>query len=374
MFMPKGAAFCYICREKLRLTGWTDTVSVQSPQVSTTHSSALAFFAQDSWRATPKLTVNYGLRWNLFPPGWEHRDRISTFDPNLINPGTGTKGALAYYGQGPGRNGLHRLADFYYGAFAPQVGLAYSVNPKTVLRAFGGISYGPYWSQKYIGSNAAAYPTDGYNVTRTAGGLDNGVTPAYNWNTPFPLSFPATYPVIDPTLDNGQGTALWSRFDNKPFRIVNTSFEIGRELPGQVSLKVTYIGTFGHGLVVASPYDLNAPPLSALSLGNLLTEDINSPAARAAGIPIPYAGFTGPVAQALRPYPQYRSIQCTQCQVGNSLYNGVQINAQKRFGQGLTFLANYTIAKQFASEQGIWAGSPSVRHLTLWNTDSHQPS
>ena len=124
-------------------------------------------------------------------------------------------------------------------------------------------------------------------MTRVAGGLDNGVTAAYNWNNPFPIAFPATYPVIDPTLDNGQGIGLWSRFDNKPFRIVNTSFEIGRELPGQVSLKATYIGTFGHGLVVASPYDLNAPPLSALSLGNLLTENINSPDARAAGIPIP---------------------------------------------------------------------------------------
>src|SRR5689334_18985775 len=173
---------------------------------------------------------------------------------------------------------------------------------------------------------------------------------------PFPIAFSTTYSVIDPTLDNGQGIGLWSRFDNKPFRIVNTSFEIARELPGQVSLKASYIGTFGHGLVVASPYDLNAPPLSALSLGNLLTDDINSPAARAAGIPIPYPRFTGHVAQALRPYPQYRNISCVQCQVGNSLYNGVQVNVQKRFGQGLTFLANYTIGKQFASEQGIWGG------------------
>ena len=53
------------------------------------------------------------------------------------------------------------------------------------------------------------------------------------------------------------------------------------------------------------------------------------------------------------------------------MYNGVQINVQKRFGQGLTFLANYTIGKQFSSEQGIWGGSPSVRHPTLWNSDSH---
>jgi hypothetical protein len=352
------------------VTGWLDTATVQTPIITHTHMSGWGFFAQDSWRATPKLTLNYGLRWNIFPPGAESNDRAGTFDPTLINPVTGTKGAISFYGTGAGRNGLHQLQPIYYGAVNPQFGFAYSLNPKTVVRGFYGLSNGPYWT-KFIGSNAPGYPTDGFGLSLTAGGLDNGITPAYNWNNPFPLSFPSSFPVINPAISNGQATTLWSRFDNRPQRIQNVSFEVSRELPGQIAFKATYIGTFAHGLVLADPYDLNAPPLSALSLGNLLTQNINSPAARAAGIPIPYPGFNSSVVQALRPYPQYQRIVCGNCQVGYSSYNSAQFNFQKRFGSGLTFLANYTISKEIASEAGIWGGG-SARHPTLWASDSHQ--
>jgi hypothetical protein len=363
-------------------TGWLDTAQVDTPLVTATHMSGWGFFAQDSWRATRKLTVNAGLRWNIFPPGWEHQDKASTFDPNLLNPATGTKGALSFYGQGTGRNGLHQLQDYYFGALNPQLGLAYAMNQKTVIRAFYGLSNGPYWT-KFIGANAPGYPSDGFGQSLIAGGLDNGVTPAYNWNNTFPLTFASSFPVIDPTFRDGQNITLWSRFDDRPQRIQNVSFEVARELPGELSVKVTYIGTFAHGLVLSDPYDLNAAPLSALSLGNLLNEPFSSPAAKAAGITAPFPGFAAlynpsgdpskdpSVAQALRPYPQYRRITCGNCQLGFSTYNGVQFNAQKRFGSGLTFLANYTISKELASEAGIWSGGSS-RHPTLWASDTHQ--
>src|SRR5262249_18006484 len=91
------------------ITGWLDTAQGSTKLITHTHMSGWGFCAKDSWRATAKLTINYGLRWNIFPPGRESNDRAGTFDPNLTNPVTGTKGAISFYGSGPGRNGLHAL-------------------------------------------------------------------------------------------------------------------------------------------------------------------------------------------------------------------------------------------------------------------------
>src|SRR5262249_32869487 len=100
------------------------------------------------------------------------------------------------------------------------------------------------------------------------------------------------------------------------------------------------------------------------SLGNLLLADINSAQARAAGIPLPYPGFAGSVAQALRPYPQYQGIAQAFAMTGFTTYNSLQLNAQKRLGQGFSFLIAYTISKAFGNgnfgNQG-W-GSIGLQH------------
>ena len=83
-------------------------------------------------------------------------------------------------------------------------------------------------------------------------------------------------------------------------------------------------------------------PLQDISLGNKLFLNINDPAA--AGIPKPYPSFSGTVAQALEPYPQYSGLSTLSDQWGNSAYHAAQISVQKHFGS-LTMLANYTISK-----------------------------
>ena len=89
-------------------------------------------------------------------------------------------------------------------------------------------------------------------------------------------------------------------------------------------------------------------PQSDFALGSLLTQSVTSPAAQTAGIKVPYSGFTGSVAQALLPYPQYLSVTDTLPQWGNSDYNAAQINVQRQFGS-FTFLGNFTISKQLCN-------------------------
>ena len=85
-----------------------------------------------------------------------------------------------------------------------------------------------------------------------------------------------------------------------------------------------------------------------MARGDLLLADINSPEAQAAGIPLPYDGFVGSVAQALRPFPHYLGINHWGAQVGNSSYHALQVNLQKRSGD-LTFLVGYTASKQLTN-------------------------
>jgi len=100
------------------------------------------FFAQDSYKLTSRLTLNYGLRYDLDKPATEAFDRFSAVDPTLPNPGAGgILGAYTYFGTGTGRNGRTRPQDTYTKAFGPRLGFAYSINSKTVLRGGYGIFY-----------------------------------------------------------------------------------------------------------------------------------------------------------------------------------------------------------------------------------------
>ncbi|MGH2601676.1 MAG: TonB-dependent receptor domain-containing protein, partial [Dehalococcoidia bacterium] len=329
------------------LLGAVDGAGVTTQVDQRAFAGAWGLFVQDQWAIHPKLTVSYGLRWDLFLPMEEHQDKISSFDPALPNPAAGGRlGALSIYGQGPGRNGLQSVAERYYKAFAPRVGVTYAFTPQTVLRASYGISYLPYW-QKFYGTQGPSQPTAGFSATRNVTTLDNGVTPAFTWDAGFPATFPEL-PLLDPTLQNGSTIMFIDRGDHRPPIVQNIGVEIGRELPFQMALRVGYVGTLAHRLPM-SGMDLNALPLEQLGLGNLLLADIHSPDAREAGIPLPWEGFTGSVAQALRPFPHYLSIPVLGAQIGRTSYHALQLNLQKRFGAGLTFLAAYTWSKNLGN-------------------------
>ncbi len=82
------------------------------------------------------LTLFLGLRWETTLPPMEEHDRWSDFSPTTPNPGAGgIPGALIYAGTGEGRQGTRTLADSWYAGYGPRIGIAYSLNEKTVIRA-----------------------------------------------------------------------------------------------------------------------------------------------------------------------------------------------------------------------------------------------
>lgn len=329
------------------LLGSVDSGIVGSQLAQDWRDQAWAWYAQDQWRVTPKLTLSYGLRWDLFLSPKEAVNRIGTFDPSLPNPAAGGRlGALTFWGDGPGRNGRQRLLDTYPWALGPRLGIAYQWNPQTVVRIYYGIQRYPLNSVLYDGR---WIPNYGWGATLTTASANNGVTPAFsNWdNGTFTLP---TFPTLDPSYLNGSGLAYVDPRDDKPGPEQDFGVAIEREVPGGIMLRAKYAGKLQHGIPTNNLVDLNQIPLSALSLGQLLFADINSPQAQAAGIPIPYPGFTGSVAQALRPYPQYQSINDINALVKTDLWHAGIFEVQKHFGSGLSFLATYTISKMLSND------------------------
>src|SRR5215813_7493715 len=103
-----------------------------------------AWFVQDDFKITSKLTLNLGLRYDLSIPKEETNHKNSNFNPTLPNPGAGgLPGAMEFAGDGPGRSGKERFGETRQNAFGPRLGLAYQLTSRTVIRAGGAIYYQP---------------------------------------------------------------------------------------------------------------------------------------------------------------------------------------------------------------------------------------
>ena len=316
----------------------------------------LALFAQDDWKATRKLTLNVGLRYDLFFPRTEAHDNLSGFAPDVPNPAAGNRlGAIAFLGDGAGRNGRSSFADTYYRNFGPRFGFAYSLTEKTILRGGYGLYYAP--GNATAGLRSSQSFGFGFNSRPTPASLDNGVTPAFNWDNGFPGGF-ALPPTIDPSVANGSDVNYIGSDDGRPPYFQNFLFSIQRELPSRILVEASYVGIKGTRLGT-NLIDINELDPRYLSLGNLLTRPANSQEARDAGISLPYPGFTGSVAQALRPYPQFNRIQQRSNPNGNSTYHALQTKFEKRFSRGVTFMANYTWSKTISDSNVQAGGGPA---------------
>ena len=312
-----------------------------------------AGYAQDDWRATSRLTINYGLRYEYTPPVMEGHfpNGISNFDPTIPNPAAGGRlGASVFAGDGPGRLGRRNVYNAWRAGISPRFGLAYGFDSKTVLRMSASRSFG---SVKNTGGSAHWQGfVGGYNYAST----DQLITPAFNWDRGVPPWTPP--PFIAPNLLNNDDIPYWQPYDSGRLpEYLNWNLNFQRQLPGNILAEAGYNAVMGHHLTAnlvninqVDPQLFNrlVSQMGAQSAISLMSQNINSSVARAAGIPVPYAGFNGSVGQALRPYPQYRNIFTSQDggdRSGNSSYHALVLKLEKRYASGLTFLNSYVFSK-----------------------------
>jgi hypothetical protein len=299
-----------------------------------------AAFAQDEWRVTPSFTFSYGLRWDYQPPMTEADNQISSFVPDLPNPRAGgLPGALAFAENGGfGRN----FQDDWSRGFGPRIGVGYSLNPKTIVRASLGIYYNGTANQTMV-------TPLGFVSTPTFTSPDN-FTPIFNWTTqPFPQTF-SRPPVIDPSFANGQAVFYDPPSGGRLPQVTSWMAGFQRELAADFILDASYIGSRSShlGLPPANS-QLNYVALANLALGNVLLQPISS---APAGVTEPFPGFANQlgantVAQALKPYPQYTSVTAANARLteGEGRYHSIQVRGNKRFSGGLSLVSFLTWMK-----------------------------
>jgi hypothetical protein len=303
-------------------------------------------FVQDDYKLTPKLTISYGLRFEVPVPVAEAHDRLSALDIHRPNPGAGgLPGALIFAGEGPGRTGKRRFVEIHK-EWSPRFGIAYQLNDKTVIRTGFGIFH-TQTNGNTADGNLVGRLGAGYQYQPFFGTLDNGVTPAFLLDNGPPLVDP-TLPSLDPTLSNNGSVDFLNPDSGKTAYVNSWTLSVQRELPGKILVDAAYVGQHGVNLV-GGLENINQVSARYLSLGSLLTADISDPAAATAGILPPYPGFSGSVAQALRPFPQFVDVIHWQEPTAASRYHSFQLKVQKRFSEGLSFLVSYTAGKNITN-------------------------
>ncbi|MBI5283188.1 MAG: carboxypeptidase regulatory-like domain-containing protein [Candidatus Solibacter usitatus] len=297
-------------------------------------------YINDNWRVGRKLTLNLGFRYEV-PINWHiELGNYSGIDLTKPNIGAGNlPGALVFYGNGPGRTNQLRPFPTDYSDIGPRLGFAYQLFSKTVIRGGWGIYY------QTLGNGGCGCRQGFANSNQLQ---SNGIDAVLNWDGGIPLR-PGYQPppLLDPTLSNFQSIDYFGPKFGKAPRVYNWSFNIQHEMKSWL-FDVAYVGNRGSGL--NSTISLNQLPTSQLSKGSLLTQTVTSPAAVAAGVKLPYAGYPNrSVAQSLRPFPQYLDVWSRNSGDGRTWYDSLQMKVEKRFG-GLQLMAAYTFSKSLGNQ------------------------
>jgi len=336
-----------------------------------------AFYAQDDYKVSSRLTLNLGLRWNIWSPFTEVHNVLSFFNPTLANPlAGGIPGALQFAGDGTDSCHCSTPVKQHNVNPGPRIGAAYRLGDKTVIRAGYSIFYAHAGG---VGGRTDGRQGLGQIGYDNSGSLSSAVTgqPAYNWNTGYPgntLSPPFFNPsygigfisaAAGASVGSGPTTAQTlsygdPNFGGKAPYYEDWSFNIQHSFTPNLMLSVAYSASAGHwlpGAAVAGPFT-NQIPIQYLALGSLLTQTLTATTLAQAqavfpNIAVPFPNFTGTIAQAVKPYPQYNGLADPWLDIGNSTYNALQVALTHRFAHGLTFMVNYTFSKELDDLVGV---------------------
>lgn len=346
------------------LLGLPTTSTIQRNDSFAEQSKIMAFYIQDDWKATSKLTLSAGLRYEHETPLTERFNRSNTqFDFSTANPIQSQ--VKANYAQNPipeispasfnvaggllfagGTNG-NSLYSTPTKNFMPRVGLAWSVTPKTVIRAGYGIFFG------YLGVRRSDVRQYGYSQTTTSlSSTDGGVSFRVN---PSNISNPFIDGILNPAGSSlglrtnlGQDISFFNANPKTPYA-QRWQVSVQRQLPSNVVLEAAYVGNRTTHLEIDR--DFNALPNQYLSYaGSRDQNNINRLSSVEVNPFYPLIPGTALGAetvgrdQLLRPYPQFLRVMGTTND-GFSWYHSLQLKLERRFANSFTLQGAYTWSK-----------------------------
>jgi hypothetical protein len=325
-------------------------LTVSSPFNAFTH--YWGAYLQDDWRASSKFTLNYGVRLEHEDGLREENNGLTVAFDRTLNPG-GTlgsvvnpltnqpiRGGLVYAGV----NGAPETQGNPPGIkFSPRVGVVYSMNPKTVVRA----GYGLYWAPwNYQGVSATNYGNVGFTqVNQISQGQ---FRPTVDLTNPFPNGIASVRGSARGALEGVGGQIEFIDQDKTAPKIHQYSIDLSRELPGNIAVGVEYVGATGRDLGLGGSNDgiinINQLPTQYLSLGNALNDQVPNPFF---GQAIGKSTGSATIArrELLRPYAQFGDILMRQSTLGESQYHAGVLKFEKRITNGWGGRINYTYSR-----------------------------
>jgi hypothetical protein len=314
-----------------------------------------AGYIQDDWKVSRRLTLNVGLRYDIDLPRTERFNRYSFWVPQDPSPIAGRVQASAACPSCGSLTGGMRFTDARNRSqvpadadnFGPRFGFSFQATEKTVVRGGYGIAYMPSVMQA-AGSTGSAGMQGYRRSTPVQATFDSGRTIVATLSDPFPSGF--SFPVGSAegaATDLGLGIGE-SFFDNWASGVIQQwNLNIQRELPGGIILEVGYLGNRGYHLPDGDGgRQYNQLPADYMRFGNDLLRVVPNPFAGV--ITDPISALSRPTVQAnqlLRPYPHYTSVNSFRKSNAYSIYHAGTLRVDKRFSNGVSFLAAYTWGK-----------------------------
>jgi hypothetical protein len=278
-----------------------------------------SFYVQDTYRATPKLVLEYGIRNDMVTPWTIKHNKLAGWDPTA-NDGAG---ALIPVGNAPFLG--DSVVDGRYTNWGPRFGFAYSFDGKTVIRGGFGIYYG---NENQSGNPFQANaPFHGSYITTNSSG-----TAGFAAAKPISAGFPSERPTLFPTAGT---TVNYYPRSYKNMTSNEYSLNVQRQLTSHDVLSVAYVGqTATHVMIVPN---------------------VNQPT--------PGPGAVNP----RRPFPGFAAINET-CQCANAAFNSLQASYRARFPDKLDFLASYTYSHSTDDSSGAGNVTSPQDPYNWWET------
>ncbi len=302
------------------------------------------FFGEDTIKATEKLTLDFAMRWDIPMPQHEIHGHWSNFTTSAENPNFGSyPGSMRYLTSGD--QTFEQYENWWQ--FSPHIGVAYQLKPNLVFRSSYGLYYVPIGNNGY---GAVPYSAStGYQAINQVlpPKLSNGYQ--FNWTNGYPgqnVYSPqdnnSTYVPYGPaSVDPNSLTMGYTQNWN-----VNAQWEFAKSSV----LQLSYIGNIGRKLHDGALNPYNYPTWSRYSQlyesGHVYDYISGAGDAAAAGVPYPYANWTGTAYQAINPFPQaantYGPIYFVNSPLGQSNYEAFIAEVTKRASNGLSMDLSYT--------------------------------
>ncbi len=304
------------------LLGKIKTTSYEQTQPLTgRRNTNFGVFVQDDWKVMPKLTLNLGIRYE-----YESALTIATNIYSRFDPNTGILLAAGLNGVSRSLNIATPKADF-----SPRIGLAYSIDEKTVLRAAFGTFYGTIFQN--LGGQLA-YP--GFDNTITTNNLGTAVAQPFSLSQGLPLAPPPNLQNPFAALVNSSATNPYSpqiSFNNQRHMPMVEQWNVGfeRQLPLLLTLEVNYVGN--HALHLSYNLNGNVVPLSS--------------------VPAVTLANTSVATQNSLQFPNLKQFTVNN-NTGGSNYNGLQVTVRRNFNSQLAILSNYTYSKSMDDGSTIY--------------------